>query len=241
MKRRRFLQLAAGAVALPAMLARRLGADLSVATRSFDRRHARRRPGRCPRASDLPMAVGTSRSAFSRREPAGSRHQYCHRTGRSFAWRRLHLAHGQRGRRDQRDALREARFQLHSRHRRGRGCHARSPRHGGEPVNSSQDGAPSSSHTPKSAPGKVNMASGGNGAPSHIAGELFKMMAGVNIVHVPYRGAAPALTDLICGPGAGLFWACALDGRTLQDRQAARSRGDHRKSCRGVAGRADAG
>jgi tripartite-type tricarboxylate transporter receptor subunit TctC len=51
----------------------------------------------------------------------------------------------------------------------------------------------------KSAPGKVNMASGGNGAPSHIAGELFKMMAGVNIVHVPYRGAAPALTDLIAG------------------------------------------
>ncbi len=38
------------------------------------------------------------------------------------------------------DALREARFQLHSRHHRGRGCHARSPRHGGEPVNSSQDG-----------------------------------------------------------------------------------------------------
>ena len=51
----------------------------------------------------------------------------------------------------------------------------------------------------KGAPGKVNMASGGNGAPSHIAGELFKMMAGVNIVHVPYRGAAPALTDLIAG------------------------------------------
>jgi tripartite-type tricarboxylate transporter receptor subunit TctC len=51
----------------------------------------------------------------------------------------------------------------------------------------------------KAAPGKINMASGGNGAPSHIAGELFKMMAGVNIVHVPYRGAAPALTDLLGG------------------------------------------
>ena len=43
------------------------------------------------------------------------------------------------------------------------------------------------------------MASGGNGAPSHVAGELFKMMAGVDIVHVPYRGAAPALTDLLGG------------------------------------------
>jgi tripartite-type tricarboxylate transporter receptor subunit TctC len=51
----------------------------------------------------------------------------------------------------------------------------------------------------KTMPGKVNFASGGIGAPSHIAGELFKMMAGVNLVHVPYRGAAPALNDLLGG------------------------------------------
>jgi tripartite-type tricarboxylate transporter receptor subunit TctC len=51
----------------------------------------------------------------------------------------------------------------------------------------------------KTAPGKINFASGGIGAPSHIAGELFKMMAGVNLLHVPYRGAAPALTDLLGG------------------------------------------
>lgn len=51
----------------------------------------------------------------------------------------------------------------------------------------------------KAMPGKINMASGGNGAPSHVAGELFKMMAGVDLVHVPYRGAAPALTDLLAG------------------------------------------
>jgi tripartite-type tricarboxylate transporter receptor subunit TctC len=51
----------------------------------------------------------------------------------------------------------------------------------------------------KAAPGKINMASGGTGAPSHIAGELFKMMAGVDMVHVPYRGAAPALADLLGG------------------------------------------
>src|SRR5262249_11177044 len=48
----------------------------------------------------------------------------------------------------------------------------------------------------KSNPGKLSMASVGNGTPPHIAGELFKMMAGVNMVHVPYRGAAPAMTDL---------------------------------------------
>jgi tripartite-type tricarboxylate transporter receptor subunit TctC len=47
--------------------------------------------------------------------------------------------------------------------------------------------------------GKINMASGGNGTTPHVAGELFKMMTGVNLVHVPYRGAGPALTDLIAG------------------------------------------
>jgi tripartite-type tricarboxylate transporter receptor subunit TctC len=47
--------------------------------------------------------------------------------------------------------------------------------------------------------GKISMGSGGNGSPAHVIGELFKMMAGVNMVHVPYRGGAPALTDLIGG------------------------------------------
>jgi tripartite-type tricarboxylate transporter receptor subunit TctC len=51
----------------------------------------------------------------------------------------------------------------------------------------------------KANPGKLNMASAGNGAPSHVSGELFKMMAGVNMVHVPYRGAGPAFTDLLGG------------------------------------------
>ena len=51
----------------------------------------------------------------------------------------------------------------------------------------------------KANPGKVNMASSGNGTPPHVAGELFKLMAGIDMVHVPYRGGAPALTDLIGG------------------------------------------
>ena len=51
----------------------------------------------------------------------------------------------------------------------------------------------------KSNPGKINFASAGNGSPQHVAGELFKMMAGVDMVHVPYRGEAPALTDLLGG------------------------------------------
>jgi tripartite-type tricarboxylate transporter receptor subunit TctC len=51
----------------------------------------------------------------------------------------------------------------------------------------------------KANPDKINMASGGNGTPAHVCGELFKMMAGVSMAHVPYRGAAPALTDLLGG------------------------------------------
>jgi tripartite-type tricarboxylate transporter receptor subunit TctC len=51
----------------------------------------------------------------------------------------------------------------------------------------------------KANPGKVNMASAGNGTTQHVAGELFKVMSGVNMVHVPYRGAPPALTDMISG------------------------------------------
>jgi tripartite-type tricarboxylate transporter receptor subunit TctC len=51
----------------------------------------------------------------------------------------------------------------------------------------------------KANPGRINMASAGNGTTGHVAGELFKLMTGVNIVHVPYRGGAPAITDLLGG------------------------------------------
>jgi tripartite-type tricarboxylate transporter receptor subunit TctC len=51
----------------------------------------------------------------------------------------------------------------------------------------------------KANPGKINMSSGGNGTSTHLAGELFMMMAGVTMVHVPYRGQGPALADLVAG------------------------------------------
>jgi tripartite-type tricarboxylate transporter receptor subunit TctC len=57
----------------------------------------------------------------------------------------------------------------------------------------------------KANPGKVNMGSGGNGAPDHMSGELFKAMAGVGILHVPYRGVAPAITDLLGGQVQVIF------------------------------------
>jgi tripartite-type tricarboxylate transporter receptor subunit TctC len=57
----------------------------------------------------------------------------------------------------------------------------------------------------KANPGKVNMASAGSGSTSHVSGELFKMMAGVEMVHVPYRGSTPALTDLLAGQVQVMF------------------------------------
>jgi tripartite-type tricarboxylate transporter receptor subunit TctC len=57
----------------------------------------------------------------------------------------------------------------------------------------------------KANPGKINMASGGIGSGNHIFGELFKMMTGVSLVHVPYRGAGPALVDLLGGQVQVMF------------------------------------
>jgi len=57
----------------------------------------------------------------------------------------------------------------------------------------------------KASPGTINMASPGNGTPPHVAGELFKAMAGVDMLHVPYRGVAPAITDLLGGQMQVLF------------------------------------
>jgi tripartite-type tricarboxylate transporter receptor subunit TctC len=57
----------------------------------------------------------------------------------------------------------------------------------------------------KANPGKISMASSGIGGASHLAGELFKMMTGVNLVHIPYRGNGPALTDLLGGQVQVMF------------------------------------
>ena len=57
----------------------------------------------------------------------------------------------------------------------------------------------------KANPGKISMGSGGNGGPQHVYGELFKVLASVNMVHVPYRGGAPAVADLLGGQIQVLF------------------------------------
>jgi tripartite-type tricarboxylate transporter receptor subunit TctC len=57
----------------------------------------------------------------------------------------------------------------------------------------------------KAHPGQVNFGSGGNGTPAHVAGELLNMLAGINLVHVPYRGAGPAMIDMLGGRVQVLF------------------------------------
>jgi tripartite-type tricarboxylate transporter receptor subunit TctC len=57
----------------------------------------------------------------------------------------------------------------------------------------------------KANPGKINMASAGNGGPQHVAGELFMLMTGVDMIHVPYRGSTPGLTDLLGGQVQVMF------------------------------------
>jgi tripartite-type tricarboxylate transporter receptor subunit TctC len=57
----------------------------------------------------------------------------------------------------------------------------------------------------KANPGKVNYASGGTGSGFHVCGELFKLMTGIDMLHVPYRGSAPALTDVLGGQMQMMF------------------------------------
>ena len=68
----------------------------------------------------------------------------------------------------------------------------------------------------KTNPGKINMASAGIGTGTHLAGELFKSMAGVNMTHVPYRGGASAITDLISGQVQVIFVVPSLMGEHVR-------------------------
>ena len=93
----------------------------------------------------------------------------------------------------------------------------------------------------KANPNKVNLASSGNGTSVHLSGELFMAMTGVKLTHVPYRGSAPALTDMIAGQVQVLFDNLPSSIEHVRARQAARTRGDHREALGCAAGRADRG
>ncbi len=80
----------------------------------------------------------------------------------------------------------------------------------------------------KANPGKITMASAGTGSFGHLAGEMFKMMAGVDMLHVPYRGAGPALTDLLGGQVlTAVTGTTGADPRPSRASKAARARGHH--------------
>jgi tripartite-type tricarboxylate transporter receptor subunit TctC len=93
----------------------------------------------------------------------------------------------------------------------------------------------------KANPGRISMASAGNGSAPHVAGELFKMMAGIDMVHVPYRGGGPAITVSPWRTGAGaVCWRTRVN-RTHQGRQAAPAGGNRRDALGRTAGYSDRG
>jgi tripartite-type tricarboxylate transporter receptor subunit TctC len=93
----------------------------------------------------------------------------------------------------------------------------------------------------KSNPGKVNMGSGTPGAAMHMSGELFKIMAGIDMVHVFYRGAGPTLTDLLAGQVQVSFPTMPGVHRAHQGWQAACARSNHRDALGRAAGHPDRG
>ena len=89
----------------------------------------------------------------------------------------------------------------------------------------------------KANPGKLTMATSGMGTSSHVFGELFKLMTGVNLVHVPYRGTAPAVIDLLTGQ-VQVYFGPTLD-RLHQGRPSTRARCNRRDALGGAAGHPD--
>ena len=150
------------------------------------------------------MAVGAARPAVRHREPAGRRQQHRHRGGRARAARRLYAALGQSANAINATLYDKLNFDFIRDIAPVAGI-MRVPHV--MVVNPSVPAktVPEFIAYAKANPGKINMASGGTGSPSHVAGELFKMMTGVDMLHVPYRGAAPALTDLIGGQVQVMF------------------------------------
>ena len=91
----------------------------------------------------------------------------------------------------------------------------------------------------KKNPGKLTNASSANGSPGHVGGELFKVMTGTEIVHVPYRGGAAAINDLIAGHVQLMFESLNSIAPHAQIRRGARPRGQRRAALAGVPGSAD--
>ena len=151
------------------------------------------------------MAVGAARPAIRHREPAGRRQQYRHRGGRACARRTATRSSWSR----RANAINATLYdKLNFNFIRDIAPVASIIRVPNVMVVNPSVPAktvPEFIAYAKANPGKINMASAGNGTSPHVSGELFKMMTGVDMVHVPYRGAAPALTDLLGGQVQVMF------------------------------------
>ena len=203
--RRQFLHLAAGAAALPAVS--RIAWAQAYPSRPvrIDRRLCRRRLARHPRAPDGSMAVGAARPAIRHREPAGRWRQY-RAPRRSCARRRTATRSSWSSPANAINATLYDKLNFNFiRDIAPVAGIIRVPHvmvvHPSVPAKT----VPEFIAYAKANPGKINMASAGNGNATHLAGELFKMMAGVDMVHVPYRGGGPALTDLLGGQVQVMF------------------------------------
>ena len=156
------------------------------------------------RAPVRPIPVGKARPAIHRRDPAGRRRQYRDRSRDPHAARRLHAAAV-----NSQNAINVALYEKLNfdfvRDIAPVGMVESVPLvmevHPSVPAKT----VPEFIAYAKANPGKLNMASAGIGGPQHIAGELFKFMAGVDLTHIPYRGSTPAVTDLVAGQVQVMF------------------------------------
>src|SRR5262249_6345364 len=140
------------------------------------------------------MAAAAARSDIHRREPAGCCRQRRYRDGGALSGGRLHASGHFVEQRDQHHALWAVDFarEIAPIATFGRGYQVLNVNNS-LPVKT----VPDLIALAKADPGKLSMASPGIGSAGHVAGEMFKMMTGVNMLHVPYRGSVPALTDLM--------------------------------------------
>ena len=177
------------------------------------------------RAFDGAVAFGADRPAIHRREPAGRGHQHRDRDRRQRARRRLHAA--------ARSVRRPPSMRRSTTISASTSCRDIAPVAGimsiplcpgGQSRRFRPGRCPSSSPTPRPIRARSTWASAGIGSVGHLAGELFKMMTGVNLVHVPYRGNGPALCRPAGRRGGGRVPHASLVDRVHQNRQAARTR-----------------
>src|SRR4051812_24900731 len=150
------------------------------------------------RAINRALAIGAAWPAILRRQPTRCCRQYRYRGSSACGSGRTYAPPGECYKCSQRDIVREAQLRFHSRHRASRQHQPHSARAGSPRLFSSENGA-RVDHYAKANPGKINIATPPKGTAPYMAAELFMMMAGVELVHVPYRGSPPMLIDLFGG------------------------------------------